>query len=277
MSDRIKQIYIAQHLRAHFADNLLKHADLVAYHDAEAPSFFYGLLPADLQILQSHKNIGVVIWTGIDCNHAINAASKSTLHTVKRMDNVRHIAISNFIATSLEEVGIDYRYYPFYPFDFEFFAPVEKGPNIYVYCSGNKQVYGYDVIKNVIAPAFPDTTFIYTTHSINYDKRRVADPDIVYYEKDQLVEVYGSCFICLRLTHHDGLAATVQELGCMGIRSVWNGNSPSALSYRTNDDIIAHIENEMGAIGTIDNGLSEGVKQFLRIPDSFYRLESYLN
>ena len=62
----------------------------------------------------------------------------------------------------------------------------------------------------------------------------------------------------------------------MGIKTIWNGNTPSALNYKTINDIISHIENEKKLIGTIDYKMSESVKKFLNIKKYIYDINTYI-
>lgn len=74
----------------------------------------------------------------------------------------------------------------------------------------------------------------------------------------------------MRLTDHDGLSATVQELGLMGVKCIHNGCSPSALNYNTFNDICKHIDNEMLKIGQTDVNTALAVKNYLIINNEFF-------
>ena len=83
------------------------------------------------------------------------------------------------------------------------------------------------------------------------------------WELEELEKIYPKCFISLRLTRFDGLSGTVQDLGCKGIKTIWNGGSPSGLNYETDQDIINHIRNEEKTIGQKNTKLSKEVIKFL--------------
>ena len=99
---------------------------------------------------------------------------------------------------------------------------------------------------------------------------------IKYYSKDELIsKIYPQCFIGLRLTDHDGLAATVQELGLLGIKTIHNGCSPSSLNYNSFEDICEHIDNEIKTIGSSDPITALEVKEYLTINKKFFSTEYY--
>ena len=79
----------------------------------------------------------------------------------------------------------------------------------------------------------------------------------------------------MRLTKHDGTAMSVQELGAMGIKSVFNGRTPSSLPWKTFDDVCNHIDNERKTIGEIDHQLSQKVKNYFNINDDFKQVSNY--
>lgn len=273
----IKQVYVTNHLKKYFENDILKYSSLKKYNNNNEPSFIYGFINNDFPIL-NNNNIYVIIWTGGDCNLNKNI-SKKNISNIKKYRNVFHIAITNFIENSLKSAGLKYISYPFYIFNKERYQPVTKGNCIYVYCSvHDKEAYGYSKIKK-LEKIFKNNKFIYCTNSIFYEKfknDKTVLENFKCYSKDELVNVYKKCFIGLRLTNHDGLAATVQELGCMGIKTVWNGNTPSALNYKTFEDIVNHIKNEQKTIGIKDEILSNKVKDFFNIKNYIYNLDTYM-
>ncbi len=79
----------------------------------------------------------------------------------------------------------------------------------------------------------------------------------------------------MRLTLHDGMAGSVQELGLMGIKSVHNGRGPSSLNYKTLEDICCHIDSERKTIGNFDKELANEVRKYLTLDANFYNTEFY--
>ena len=61
----------------------------------------------------------------------------------------------------------------------------------------------------------------------------------------------------------------------MGIKSVWNGGTPSAIPWTNTEDIVKAIKKESTTIGTTDHYTAAKVRKFLTIDDSFYLLQTY--
>ena len=121
--------------------------------------------------------------------------------------------------------------------------------------------YGLDIF-NEIKSSIPSYEFI------------IGDGKIPYSE---IFNAYKQCFIGLRLVKHDGLGSTVQELGLMGIKTVHNGQSPSALNYNSVNDILNKIEEESKLIGSVDFELAKEVNYFLTIEDEFFDIKTWFN
>ena len=92
--------------------------------------------------------------------------------------------------------------------------------------------------------------------------------------KDKVNEAYQNSFISIRLTKFDGLSDTVQCLGLMGIKCVWNGGTPSGLSFKIENDVINHIKNERKTIGDVDENLAKLVENFLNPKNYPYIFDS---
>ncbi|XWV26191.1 hypothetical protein QJ857_gp0887 [Tupanvirus soda lake] len=285
----IKQIYIAEHVK-HFGDDIYPaHPNLSPYHNDYMPSFFYGMLSTnDLNVLTKNKSLKIIIWTGGDmriCKLKWKKTRKSirkNIMRIKRMKNVVHIAVSKFIEDNLNILGIKYIRAPFMGFQFDKYKPVAKGKCIYVYTTPlGEEKYGRSLYNQVIEK-YKHINFIFTCSQGNYigmlNKNLPNPHNIKYYTKKELIEkIYPQCFIGLRLTVHDALAATVQELGAMGIKSIHNGDSPSCLNYENIEDIFTHIDNEIKTIGTTDYELSSNVKKYLKLDKDFFNTKYYTN
>ena len=278
---KIKQIYVSERLRRAFHYDLLKTHLLVDYYNDYEPAIFYGIWSQnDLNILKNNKSLKIIIWTGGDINHNIMRI-KETIDTVlnnvseiNKLDKIKHISISPFISKSLSELNLKYKEVPFMGIDFDMYKAVTKGKNIYVYTvPGTGEYYG-SVLYNKVVEKYKNINFIFTCwingeEFINNTNYKNPIP-LKYYDKKELIEnIYPQCFLGLRMTIHDGLSATVQELGLMGIKCVHNGNGPSSLNYKTFEDVCQHIDNEIKTIGTCDTELANKVKDFLTINPNF--------
>ena len=285
----INYINIASFLSKGFKNPILNnYNNLSEYNLSNSPSFFYGMgYDDEFKIISNKSNLSIVIYTGgdIDINNKYSYTSIITkINTFKNMPNVRFISISSFISKALKQLNIPYIYLPFMGIDLNKFNPCIKGNSIYIYTNHIKETYGMDLFLKIIEK-YKNINFLLCTHPAQYDlavKHKMTD----IYTKlniqvidniDKLIEIYKKCFLGLRLTKFDGLAATVQELGCMGIKSIHNGSTPSSLNYNNFDDICNLIDNEMKTIGTIDYELSNKVKNFLKIDPIYFNENYYYN
>jgi len=277
----ITQIYMNSNLQITFLNDVKKQYGLRLYDNDYEPAIFYGLMnDADISQLERNKSLKIIVWIGGDINYIINRTAevskpiKDRVERILKIPKVRHISISKFISKSLTDLNLEFKMIPFMGNIFSQYDAVTKGPCIYLYTSpGCEQYYGQHYYLRLMKK-YKHIRFIVTCHYAKYmsliKRDRPLKYGIKYYTKEQLVnEIYPQCFIGLRLTDHDGLSATVQELGLMGIKSVHNGCSPSSLNYETYDDICRHIDTEMKTIGTIDEELSSCVRNYLTIDPNF--------
>ena len=189
------------------------------------PAVFFGVYGSQIDRVFLHKALAVVIWAGSDA-----LAFKKDAERVKRlkeMDNVRVIAISDYIAKDMEEVGIESITIPILPMENKDISPCPLGDSMYIY-RPNSPKYGRDITQEV--------------------RRRLPHINVVEgsphkFNREELLEVYRNCFIALRPISHDGCSNTVAEMGLMGRPSVWNGGAPHALPWETVDDVEQHVLN----------------------------------
>ena len=278
---KIKQIYMNKNLKITFFQDIIKMYDLEEYHDPYAPSLFYGLFNNDdISILEKNKSMKLIVWVGGDINTHIKripslaAMLRKNLDRILKVPKIRHVSISSFIRTSLTNLNLSFKMVPFMGIVFDKYKPIPKGPCIYLYTSlGAEDYYGQDLYVKLMEQ-YKNIKFIVGCCQLSYQSiiknKMPAKYNIKYYPKEELVNnIYPQCFVALRLTDHDGLSGTVQELGLMGIKSIHNGCSPSALNYKNFDDICQHVETEMKTIGHIDVVLAQKVKKYLTIDESF--------
>jgi hypothetical protein len=279
---QIKQIYIAEHLRKGFSKEFYEVLALKDYYNDYLPAIYYGMLSQnDLEVLKKNKSLKIIIWTGGDINYNIMQTDKGSkilinkINHIKNLTKVKHISISPFISKSLLGLGLNYKEVPFIAIDFNMFNPVPKGKSIYIYTSSGEGTYYGSMLYDKIIEKYKDINFIMTcwVNDIkDLQKRKYRNKYMLqHYDKKELAKkIYPQCFIGLRLTSHDGLSATVQELGLMGIKCVHNGSSPSSLNYNSFEDICRHIDNERKTVGTFDVELADKVKDYLTINPNFF-------
>ncbi len=127
----------------------------------------------------------------------------------------------------LQAYGVNHTRHVWTPLEQDRFKPTRKGPCVYVY-GHSPTVYFSNLVQEQVQRAFPKMCFIYASGSHSGVK---ITPPFKHYSREQLIaEIYPRCFLGLRLTMHDGGANGVQELGMMGIKSVWNGGSLASIS-----------------------------------------------
>ena len=285
----IQYINIASFLSKGFKNPILSnYNNLNDYNLSNSPSFFYGMRYDDeFKVILNKSNLSIVIYTGGDANINDKNNYKSIIDKInilKNMPNVRFISISSFISSTLKKLNIPYIYLPFMGIDLNKFEPCVKGNSIYIYTNHIGETYGKDLYSKIMEK-YKNINYLLYTHPAQYDLAVKHNMTDVYkklnikviYNVDELIEVYKKCFLGLRLTKFDGLAATVQELGCMGIKSIHNGSTPSSLNYNNFDDICNLIDNEIKTIGTIDYELSDKVKKFLTIDPIYFNENYYYN
>lgn len=275
------QLYCAEHLRDTFGVYLQEINNLGNYcletlQDPKQPCLFYGLLTEkDVDVLLSITSHKIIVWTGGDLT--ILAKDTELFSKVLECPNTYHVAISNYIEQDLTELGITYKSVPFMGIMLDQFNPVVKGPSIYVYIGNGDEIYGYSLYMEVYNKLKHKYSFMFATNPIYRIIRSGNNnfPNLYSVDKHDVCQLYAKCFICLKLTAHEGLSASTQELGCMGIKTITNLMTPSTLQYENIDDIINHIEDEAKTIGTMDTDLSDKVKNFLNVGSSWLFPEFY--
>jgi len=210
------------HFRRGFIDKY-PDIDFTFYTNPLKTAFFFGCYgEIQLQQAKDHKGKLYLCWTGGDIRYL---KKHPELVELVRGENIIHIAISNFIEKDLKEFGLDYICAPILPFKTEF-SPVPLGDSIYIYKSQHS-LYGRE-LNNKIKERLPDIHFIESEFGVH--------------SREEMQYIYGRCFTGLRLTSHDGLSNTVCEMGLMGRKVIWNGNTPNALAWTDEDSIIQAIE-----------------------------------
>jgi hypothetical protein len=279
---KIEQIYMNKDLKITFFDDIINLYGLKEYHNPYAPAIFYGLMNNnDLLVLEKHKSLKVIVWIGGDINYTIRRTPniskmiKNNIDRILKVKKIRHISISSFVRKSLIELNLPYRMVPFMGVNFDKYKPGPKGPCIYLYTSLSTEHYYGKTLYEKIMRKYSHIKFIVACCSISYNAllgyNKPLKYNIKFYNKEELInDIYPQCFLGLRLTDHDGLSGTVQELGLLGIKSIHNGCSPSALNYKTFEDICDHIDREIKTIGQIDFELADKVKEYLTIDQDFF-------
>lgn len=232
------------------------------YMNTRRPVVFFGCYAKNLPQVFTHEGLCVIVWAGSDSMHLSNNTYLVRRFLAKK--NIKHIALSNFISADLKAVGIEHKILPIIPFDNSDFKPVPLGNKIYIYQSHiNPKLYGSEIIEKV-KRNFPKIEFI-TCYA--------QPPDSI--PRCSIKKIYEKCALGLRLTPHDGMSNTVIEMGLMGRKCIWNGNSPNAIPWKYVIDICENIEKELSRAGQLDNELAAKVNEFINIDNNWLKTEFY--
>lgn len=224
---RIQQIYSA--FGWHLLPQLMEKYQLSRATNKSMPCLFFGLY-GNAQIEKAldwanHSKV-LVWWSGSDALHFLK--QPDLVERVKNNPNITHIATVNFIANDLGSVGIAYKKVPLFSLKTSLFEPSPLGDAIYVYHPGSA-VYCPAPIYNRIRAEFKSQFFIEADNHHTFTQAEMKN-------------VYKSSFLGLRFTKHDGLAHTAAEIGLTGRKIIWNGDTPNAINYTNDDDILIQIE-----------------------------------
>ncbi len=242
---------------------------LKLYYDVNKPSFFYSTWCLDY-IKQHHNSLAIMI-----VNNS-TVIIENNLDWIKSNKKIFFISTSKLMSNYLDNLGLTYIEFPWHHGTIDYIDVHPKGHSIYFYGSDNLNFYGYQIVEKIIKENFPHLNVIYTK-----GKSNKALLPFVNYSEDELNDIYKKVFLCVRLTRFDGLSETVQSLGLRGIKTIWNGGTPSALSYESAEDIISHIKNEEATINTIDLNLAKACYNYLNPYnikyDYIFDLFTYIN
>ena len=286
------QLYVAEHLRQYYKNALLTsnnytHGYFTELHDYTEPCVFYGMFSEnDMLELCKVKNKKAIVWTGGDINiknRGIPWIKQHIIDNINRINtlrNVKHISITSNINRSLDNVGLDYIEYPFMGINFNEFYPTKKGKSIYFYAGNCEEAYGIKLFMEVYDLLKFKYDFKITSCFKNINKIKYYLPNIIHeplnIPRNKIYDLYKECFIGLRFTCHDGLSGSVQELGCMGIKTINNSvDSPSTIKYNDVTSIINIIHEEARTINTVDHRLAWKTKKFLTITTDLFNFNNH--
>lgn len=253
---RVKQLIC--NVGTHFYNGLKEKYQLERFSNRSEPVFVFGCYnEKQLNDVLGHKAGVILCWAGSDAMWF--RKQEDLVRRVREADHIRHIAISDYIANDLKEVNIPYKVFPVLPYKNDDIHPCPLGDAIYIYKS-NSPFYGkeiYDRIKKEML----DMRFI----ECGFGSRNRKD----------IIDVYKQSFLGLRFTPHDGLSNTACEMGLMGRRIIWNGNTPNAIPFDRDNiqEIISNIRKEYEGRRDADCiKVSQMMKKYLNMGDMFLRI-----
>jgi hypothetical protein len=222
------------------------------------PCIFFGLYGSQVERMLAHRGLAVVVWAGTD---AVQFKRNSLyVDSMKAKDNVRVIAISDYVAYDMDQIGVEYIKLPILPMNNSDIKPAPLGDSMYIY-RPNSLKYGRKITKEI--------------------RRRLPHINVIEgkpskYGREDLLEMYKQCFISLRPVTHDGCSNTVAEMGLMGRPSVWNGGAPHALTWENVDDVEEHVVTLYDNRKEYDwEGMAKQAYDHYNIGDNFLYTEFY--
>lgn len=252
---KINQIAIAKNLEEYFGENFRKRWDLKRYNDPTKPALFLGLfLDDDFDLFNNHKSISVFTPAGgeilRDANKIINVLKNKKTNHIVCYGKIKDFFENNDLFC--HELNIPVKSY-------EVFSPTPLGNKVYYYLgvNGNRHSeLGYDTIIKPLIDEFGEDLFISAKNT----------PLDVLYEN-----FYKECFLYIQPQPLSGLT-TMFELGHMGIMTASNFSNdlPNVINYKSLEDLKKIIKNEKKKIGTIQNEISQKVK------NSFFQKDDWL-
>lgn len=230
---KIKGFYCSNSLK-HFENQFKKkfNIPITDLNNTKDNIIYFGLYDnIDYQnIISRNSEFTILIYGGTDVELKIINQYFNNNYIIRKLIT---FSISNNITSRLKKYNLlTYRNYfdpNFNLINEKIFKPVEYyGKNIYVYDGYNypRDIYNLTLINN-IKEKLPEFDFIHSS--------KINEP----YEN--MPNIYGKCFIGLRLTENDGNANTVQEFKAMNIPIVHN-QSDYGLKWNTIHDIIKYIK-----------------------------------
>jgi len=245
---RINQIRVSSTL-SFFKNALMKKYNLTEYSDLDKPAIFNGMYRReDYDAAINHRGHKTIIWCGTDATY-IRFYGRYFM----KLKKARHIVKSEFLKKDLIKYGVESTIIPVTSTSV-IKNQQPRGDNIYFYGSTRKiYAYGYNYVEELMAK---------TKYNII-----LATKDT--YSKEDLQEVYKSCFIGLRLTAHDGLPNTVCEMNLMGRRCIYNGNLPNSIPFTDTDSIIRAVDNEFLIRNEDNSFIVNDIYKYLNLNDSW--------
>lgn len=236
--------------------SLMKKYSFISANNINEPVLFFGCYGNDyIEKALSWRSKVIIWWSGSDI---LNLKKQPLLiEKIRNNNNIIHLATCNFIEKDLKELNLPYIKVPLFTLNSELFESKPLGDSIYVY-HPNTQAYCPNILYQKIRKEFSNIPFIEADNFRTFDQ-------------DTLHKMYERSFLALRFTTHDGLSHTACEIGLMGRKIIWNGDTPNAINYKTDDDILQEIEDTI-INKYCPNTISEEMFNYLNIGDDWLNI-----
>lgn len=250
---KANQIYVCAAVRG-LGRAFANKYNLSKYVDKSKPCVFFGLYKQpDYNVLNRHKGKAIVVFRGSDAMRI----NKSVARLLKSKAT-KLIAIGDYIAKDFDKFGLKYESLPLTA-TIPIVNPQPKGNKIYSYVKNNTNNFYNRELAMEISKRTGIEIILANGNS---------------YSKTELNEVYKECFIGLRLTKHDGLPNTCLELGLMGRKSIYNGDIPDSIRWKSIDDICKNIIKEYEKRDNFEETVNTSTKvfEYLNINESWLNI-----
>jgi hypothetical protein len=255
------QVYVSEVLETYFGKDFRSYWSLKNIENNSDPCVFLGLYSnLDFDVWNNHKGPKILYFGGNDMHDL-------QLNIVKNTKDVFCIGYGgDWLYNKLDIFQIPYTKKKILLKDYEEFKPTPLGDKIYVYRGilGNRE--SYYLWDEIIAPVMK---------IVGEDKFIFTDNKTIHELKENY---YKNSFLYIKPNEKGGGSA-MMELGFMGRMTVTNGHSsfPNAISYNSIDEIVNIIEKESYKIGTLQDGLSNRLKNCFLQTDEWLTLDFYIN
>ena len=123
----------------------LKRYNLKNYTNKKEPVIFYGLYRKDVELMEKHKSLLVLVWRGSDILQPGHLEAAKNTKT-----NIRHVSISSFICKDLDRAGVKYTYLPIVGSPVKDIRPAPLGKEIYVYLPKTRHdFFNADIVEEI--------------------------------------------------------------------------------------------------------------------------------
>jgi hypothetical protein len=215
------QAHISESL-AGLDKGLIEKYNLTPYLASICDTVFMGMYrEEDLFLLASHIGTSTIVWFGSD---ALDLPDEC----IKFVQDSVNIGVSHQVVETLSKKGIYAIWCPINAVIPQNWPLRPNGDKIFWYSGNAPEFYGESLINEIKERI--DIQIITATNDT--------------FTREEIIDVYSQCFINLRLTAHDGCPNTNIEMGLMGRKSIFNGDLPLSIPYRSVDDICQSIMKE---------------------------------
>jgi hypothetical protein len=222
---RIQQIY--SKFGWHLKENFKRKYGLKEARDRNSPVCFFGIYGSQILdvVKWAEKTKVLCYWSGSDITYCFRGR-EHLIEVVRNHPNISHIATVNFIERDLQKLGFKYKKVPLFSQFIDDFKPCKLGSKIYGYKS---HLYIGRPQMKALVEVFGEDEFIRAESYHTFSQAGIK-------------EVYANSYLGIRLLRHDGLGHSVCEMGLMGRKMIYNGNTPNAIPFTNLDDVIETIK-----------------------------------